>query len=80
MALGGRLELRYAQHWFNDQSSRYRLNYYNRDPGAYSEEWRLQLELNGGYRWGKARFQFLTHHEYDKTSEGGEWFNRVHEA
>lgn len=78
--LGGRLELRYTQHWLNDGSSLYRLNYYDQKPGTYSEEWRPQLELHGGYRWGKARFQFLTHHEYDESFEGGEWLNRVYEA
>ncbi|MCB2187066.1 MAG: hypothetical protein KQJ78_11655 [Deltaproteobacteria bacterium] len=78
--LGGRLELRYVQHWLNDQSDRYRLNYYNSDPGAYTEEWRPQLELQGGYRQGKALFHFLTHFEYDETSDGGEWLNRVYEA
>lgn len=78
--LGGRLELRYVQHWLNDQSARYRLNYYKNDPGAYTEEWRPQLELQGGYRQGKVLFHFLTHFEYDETSAGGEWLNRVYEA
>ena len=78
--IGGRLELRYVQHWLNDQSARYRLNYYNSDPGACTEEWRPQLELKGGYRRGKVQFRFLTHHEYDETSAGGEWINRVYEA
>ena len=78
--LGGRLEMRYAQHWFNDRSARYRLTYYGRDPGDHSQEWRPQLELNGGYRWGKARFHFLTQLEYDGNSQGEEWFNRVYEA
>ena len=36
--LGGRLEFRYVQHRLNDQSSRYRLNYYKDNPGAYTEE------------------------------------------
>lgn len=78
--LGGRLELRYTQQRLNDQSSRYRLTYYNNDPGAYTEEWRPQLELHGGYRQGMVRFHFLTHHEYNETSAGGEWINRVYEA
>lgn len=78
--LGGRLELRYVQHWLNDQSARYRLNYYNSDPGAYTEVWRPQLELNGGYRHGKVLFHFLTHFEYDEASDGGEWVNKVYEA
>ncbi len=77
---GGRLELRYVQHWLNDQSARYHLNYYKNDPGAYSEEWKPQIELNGGYHQGKVLFHFLTHHEYDESSEGGEWLNRIYEA
>ena len=78
--LGGRFELRYIQHWLNDQSARYRLDYYKQDPGAYNEEWRPQLELQGGFRQGMVQFHFLTHHEYDETSGGGEWTNRVYEA
>lgn len=78
--LGGKLELRYAQHRLNDQSARYRLSYYNRDPGAYTEEWRPQLELKGGYRLGAAQFHFVTHHEYSETVNGGEWVNKVYEG
>ena len=78
--LGGRAELRYVRHWLNDQSARYRLNYYNDDPGPAIEEWRPQVELRGGYRREKVQLRFLSHHEYDETYEGGEWINRIYEA
>ena len=68
------------QHHLNDQSSRYRLNYYKDDPGSYTEEWRPQLELRGGYSKGIAQIHILTHHEYDETYQGGEWENRIYEG
>ena len=78
--LGGRVEFRYLQHRLNDQSSRYRLNYYKDNPGAYTEEWRPLVELKGSYRYGKAQIHLLTHHEYDETYQGGEWINRIYEG
>ena len=78
--LGGRAELRYVQHWLNDESDRFRLNFYDDDPGAYIDEWRPQLELRGSYSQGKVQFHALTHHEYDETYQGGDWANRVYEA
>lgn len=78
--LGGRLELRYGQHWLNDSSARYRLNYFRDDPGDMTDEWRPQIELKGSYRWGMAQVHLLTHHEYREAYEGGEATNRVYEG
>ncbi|MGD9123587.1 MAG: hypothetical protein PVG60_00765 [Desulfarculaceae bacterium] len=78
--LGGRLELRYSQHWLNKESARARLNYYNNDPGTYINQWRPQLELRGGYRQGVVRFYILTHHEYNETFPEGDWLNEIYEA
>lgn len=78
--LGGRLELRYASHWFNQDSSRYRLNYYQDDPGPQSNEWRPQMELKGSYSKGKVQFHFLSHHEYHEAYQDGEWLNRLYQG
>jgi hypothetical protein len=78
--LGGRVEMRYLQHRLNEDSARYRLNYYKDRPGAYTEEWRPQVELRGSYRQGMVQVHLLTHHEYDETYQGGDWTNRVYEG
>lgn len=78
--LGGRVEMRYIQHRLNSDSALYKLNFYNKQPGAYVDEWRPLAELRGNYRQGILQVHFLTHHEYDLTYRGGEWVNKVYEA
>ncbi len=78
--LGGKLEMRYANHQLNQGSARHRLNFYNNAPGSYIEEWTGILELQGSYIHENAKFSFLTHHAYKDTYYGSEWDNTLYEA
>ena len=76
----GRLEMRFIQHHLDDQSSRYRLNYYGQDPGNYINQLSTQLELKGSYRLGIAKFHLLTHHEYVLSTEDEDRQDMIYEA
>lgn len=77
---GGRLETRYIYHRLDEDSARYRLNYYQDDPGADTHEWRGLVELSGSYRISFAQANFLTHHEYAATYEEDDWTNDIYEG
>jgi hypothetical protein len=77
---GGRLETRYLYHRLDEDSARYRLNYYQDDPGADTHEWRGLVELSGSYRIGFAQAKVLTHHEYADTHEEDDWNHDIYEA
>jgi hypothetical protein len=73
--------MRFTHHQLDKQSSRYRLNYYDNDPGDSISQLKMLLELEGSYKLGKAQFQVLTHHEYSLDSaDEPDWLNRVYQA
>jgi hypothetical protein len=78
--LGGRVEFRHVLHRVDRNSARYKLSYYNREPGNYTTEWRPQLELRGSYKKGILRAQMLTHHEYASVYREEEWTNKIYEC
>jgi hypothetical protein len=78
--LGGRLETRYIYHRLDEDAARYKLNYYQDNPGADTHEWRGLLELSGSYRIGFAQANVLTHHEYAATYEEDDWNHDIYEA
>lgn len=77
---GGRLEARYIYHRLNDDSARYKLNYYQDDPGADTHEWRGLMEFFGSYRKGVFQANLLTHHEYVDSYQDEEWDNEIYEG
>ena len=77
---GGRLETRYIYHRLDENATRYKLNYYQDDPGADTHEWRGLAELSGSYRIGFAQANLLTHHEYAATYETDEWTHDIYEG
>ncbi|MEW5721677.1 MAG: hypothetical protein AB1896_01115 [Thermodesulfobacteriota bacterium] len=78
--LGGWVEFRYLQHYFDSASSRYKLSYYDDDPGDYTQEGKVATEIKAGYRRGVLQANLLTHHELIKTDPDEEWNNEVYEA
>lgn len=78
--LGGKLEFGYLQHWLDNEAARYRLNYYNQDPGDYTQQGWALAELRGQYRLGNAQVKVLTHHQLTETEQTEEWLNKVYEA
>lgn len=78
--LGGRLETRYIYHRLDEDSARYRLIYYQDDPGADTHEWRALAELSGSYQQGIFQANLLTHHEYVDSYQDDEWDNEIYEA
>jgi len=79
-AFGGRLEIRYIYHRLDEDAARYKLNYYQNNPGADAHEWRGLVELSGSYRIGFVQADLLTHHEYAATYETDEWTNDIYEG
>ena len=77
---GGRLETRYLYHRLDEDSARYRLNYYQDPPGADSHEWRGLAELSGSCRIGFAQANLLTHHEYAATDQADDWTHDIYEG
>jgi len=77
---GGRLETRYIYHRLDEDSARYRLNYYQDNPGADTHEWRGLVEPSGSYRIGFLQANLLTHHEYVATYDEVEWTNDIYEG
>ncbi len=77
---GGRLETRYVYHQLDEDSARYKLHYYQNDPGADTHEWRGLMELTGSYRIGFLQANLLTHHEYAVTDEVDEWTHDIYEG
>lgn len=80
LEVSGRVEMRYINHQLDRDSALYRLRYYNQSPGAYTEEWRPQLELQADYKVGIAHLHLYTHHEYHESYAEDEWVNRVYEG
>ena len=78
--LGGRLEFRYIYHLLDEDSTRYKVNYYADPPGSSTQEWKGVAELFGAYRRGIFQAKLLTHHEYSNTYEDQTWTNSVYEA
>ena len=78
--IGGRLELRTIHHRLDDDSARYKLDYYRDDPGADTWEWRALVELAGTYRQGIWQAHLLTHHEYADTYLEDDWENAIYEG
>ena len=78
--LGGRLETRYIYHRLDEDSARYRLIYYQDDPGADTHEWRALAEISGSYQQGIFQANLLTHHEYVDSYQDDEWDNNIYEA
>jgi hypothetical protein len=78
--LGGRLEGRYIYHRLDEDSARYRLNYYRDAPGSDTHEWRALLELSGSYRQGIFQANLLTHHQFVDAYESDEWDNEIYEG
>jgi hypothetical protein len=78
--LGGRLELRYLNHFLDSDAARYKLSYYNDDPGSYSQQWGALTEIRGAYRSGILQANLLTHHEWEHTEEEEEWINELCEG
>ncbi len=77
---GGRLESRYIYHLLDQDAARYKLNYYQDNPGVDTHEWRGIVELSGSYRIGFAQANLLTHHEYAATYRSDEWTNDIYEG
>jgi hypothetical protein len=78
--LGGRVELRHIYHRLDRDSARYKLSYYNREPGNHTTEWHPQLELHGGYKKDIFQARMLTHHEYASVYREEEWINKIYEC
>jgi hypothetical protein len=78
--LGGRLEFRYLHHYLDSDSARYKLNYYDSDPGSYTQEWRALTEIRGDYRYGILQANFLTHHEYARIDGQEDWIHDLYEG
>ncbi len=68
---GGYVEFRPIVFWPNTNSTQYKLNYYNRDPGGNTEEYNGRLQLEGSYEKESARLYFKTNTDY-KNSYFGE--------
>lgn len=77
---GGRLETRYIYHRLNEDSARYRLNYYPDSPGDDTHEWRGLVELSGSYRMGFVQANVLTHNEVVATYKNEDWDNDLFEG
>lgn len=78
--LGGRLETRYIYHRLDEDSARYRLNYYRDNPGDDTHEWRELAEFSGSYQIGILQANLLTHHEYAATYAEDEWTHDIYEG
>lgn len=78
--LGGRLEFRYLYHVLDEDSARYRLKYYQDNPGADTHEWRALAELSGSYRRGIFQANLLAHLEFVDTYEEDEWIDEIYEG
>ena len=78
--LGGRLELRYLHHYLDSDAARYKLNYYDSDPGSYTQEWRALTELRGDYRYGNLQANLLSHHEYAWIDGKKDWIHDLYEG
>ncbi|MFO7715105.1 hypothetical protein, partial [Desulfosarcina sp.] len=76
--LGGRLEFRYNYHWLDEDSARYRLIYYQDDPGTNTHEWRTLAELSGSYRQGIFQANLLAHFEYVDSYQEEAWDNKIY--
>ena len=78
--LGGRLESRYIYHQLDDESARYKLTYFQDDPGAATHEFKESLELSA--TWKKEIFQavLLTRHEFSDTWAESGWTHDVYEG
>ena len=62
--LGGYGEMKPALSRTRQDSSLYRLKYYNRDLGSSLEEGNFKLQLEGSYEQGMGRLYFKTNTEY----------------
>ena len=78
--LGGRVELCYLDHFLDSDSAPYKLNYYDDDPGSYTQQWGALVEIKGAYRSGILQANVLTHHEWVGTDEDEEWISRLYEG
>ena len=78
--IGGRLEARYIYHRLDEDSARYRLNYYRDSPGADTHEWRGVAELSGSYRHVFLQANLLTHHEFVDTHKTDGWDHDIYEG
>ena len=78
--LGGRLESRYIYHRLDEDSARYKLMYFQDDPGAATHEWKESAELSAA--WKKEIFQtvLLTRHEFSDSWAEDEWTHDVYEG
>ncbi|MGV8073807.1 MAG: hypothetical protein AB2L11_04510 [Syntrophobacteraceae bacterium] len=77
---GGRLEIRYIYHRLDEDAARYKLNYYEDNPGTDTHERRQLVELFGSYRIGFVQANLLTHHEYTAAYETDDWSNDIYEG
>ena len=77
---GGRFETRYIYHRLDQDSARYKLNYFRDNPGEDTHEWHGITELSASYQAGMARVFLLTHHEYAATYETDEWAHDIYEG
>lgn len=78
--VAGRIETRYINHRPNEESARYRLNYYQNSTNDEKHEFHGLLELSGSYRLGFAQVNLLTHHEYAHIFQKHEWNNKIYEG
>lgn len=76
----GRLEGRYVLHLLDEDSTRYKLNYSQEEPGSTTDELHTTLELAGSYRQGNVQATLLSHHEYSDTYEESDSTNKLYEG
>ncbi|MDA8134664.1 MAG: hypothetical protein M0T82_08565, partial [Desulfobacteraceae bacterium] len=78
--LGGRLESRYIYHRLDEDSARYKLNYFQDDPGSGTQEWQESMELSAAVQKGVFKAGLLTRHEYAHTRDESGWTHDILEA
>jgi hypothetical protein len=78
--LGGRLESRYIYHRLDDESARYKLTYFQDNPGAATHEWKESVELSAALQKGIFKAVLLTRHEFSDTWAEDEWTHDVYEG
>ncbi|OGR23681.1 MAG: hypothetical protein A2277_08845 [Desulfobacterales bacterium RIFOXYA12_FULL_46_15] len=78
--LGGRLESRYIYHQLDEDSARYKLTYFQDDPGAATHEWKESVELSAALQKGIFQAVLLTRHEFSDTWAENEWTHDVYEG
>jgi hypothetical protein len=78
--LGGRLESRYIYHHLDEDSARYKLNYFQDAPGTATHEWQESMELSAAVQKGVFKAGLLTRHEYSHTPDESGWTHDILEA